>query len=292
MKIEDRIALGCAPDSALGEVDHATLMHAKSTGPQVLAASASDVSQIDGLYRFVLSTEEVNRRGDIIRQSGLDFRNWNRNPVVLHNHDDDLPIGMGRVVREGSRTMLDVQFSQVNPRAQMVKALVDEGIIKAASVAIMPKKVGDPKNAEERQRLGLGRYGVVYEASEVIEGSIVTIPADPSAVRNALRHAHVGDDAEVERFVESMQTTEMDLARRLRAAPATVALSAEPDWLPRFEAALDRAAARIEHAVRGGARREPEGSTATAPIAAQGIDLSEFFRGLGNEVDKRIARKD
>lgn len=289
MRIEDRIALGYAPESALADVDHDALVLAKSQGTQLLAASGGKAVRDGEVYWFTLSTEEPNRRGDIIRQSGLDFRNWERTPVVLHNHDDELPVGMGTIRRNATTTEMGVQFSTKNPRAVLLKAMLDEGMPMAASIAILPKKVGDPRSSDERQRLGLGKYGVVYEASEVIEGSVVTVPADPAAVRNALRSAHVADDADVDRFVATMAATEMDMAKRLRAgAPVPDA----PAWLPRFESALDRCAARIEHAIRGGFKREPEGSDAPKPSAVDGINLASLLSDLTKKVEARTARKD
>ena len=291
MRIEDRIALGGVSETTLAELDHDAIVSAKTSGTQV-CANGGDVLKEDGLYWFTLSTEHVNRRGDIIRQSGLDFRNWSKTPVVLHNHDDEFPVGLGTIRRGKSETRMGVQFSAVNPRAQMIRAMLDEGMPMASSIAIIPTRVSDPKGSE-RKALGLGPYGVIYEASEVIEGSVVTVPADPDAVRNCLRSAHVADDAEVERFVERMSATEMDLAKRLRVAPDP---EKEPEGLEsaiaRLEASLDRAAARIEHAVRGGFKREPEGSNAPKPSASSGIDTASFLSGLTAEIRNARGAKD
>ena len=51
----------------------------------------------DKPIKFVASTANPDRYGDVVDQKGWDLRAYNRNPVVLFNHNpSQMPIGKGR----------------------------------------------------------------------------------------------------------------------------------------------------------------------------------------------------
>jgi hypothetical protein len=60
---------------------------------------------------------------------------------------------------------------------RMVKA----GIVKTGSIGFIPTKFRRP-DEEERKELGIGEYGYLFEEVELIEFSIVPLPANPSAM--------------------------------------------------------------------------------------------------------------
>jgi hypothetical protein len=147
---------------------------------------------------------------------------------------------------------MDVEFSDANPMARVVRGMTDEGMLKASSISILPKKTDAVKEPKRREEMGLGKYGVVYEASEVLEGSIVTLPMNAEAVRSGLKvgvEKGLFSAADAEAFDRASAPTERDLFKRLPSAghaPAAEALAIpEPTWLPKAEAI----AARIERAI-------------------------------------------
>ena len=61
---------------------------------KLLAVKASEVK--DNVVRFVASTSDVDRDGDIIEAKGWDLDNWKKNPVHLWGHSHRAPpIGQG-----------------------------------------------------------------------------------------------------------------------------------------------------------------------------------------------------
>ena len=58
---------------------------------------SSPVEQVMGsvapTYRFVISTDDEDRDGDIVKQDGWDFNEFNQNPIALLQHDHKQPVG-------------------------------------------------------------------------------------------------------------------------------------------------------------------------------------------------------
>jgi len=52
-------------------------------------------SEKNGTFDVIISTEDIDRAGEIVRQDGWDFTNYKNNPIVLWGHDYySLPIGV------------------------------------------------------------------------------------------------------------------------------------------------------------------------------------------------------
>jgi len=142
------------------------------------------------IYRFVASDERVDRMGDIIEVDGWETADWEKNPVILWGHDSRAPpIGRGVGIRKLGRPkqlLIDVLFAskEVHELAGTVEGLVDTGFIKATSVGFLPKK-SEPLDDEDDSWFAPRRY----KEQELLELSIVSIPANPRAliVQNAIR---------------------------------------------------------------------------------------------------------
>lgn len=150
--------------------------------------------------RYVASDETVDRMGDIIRVKGWDLSNFRKNPQALWAHNSRaLPIGtvteMDKGELRGSPALLEtITYLEqgLDPAADAVWKLVNAGVVRAVSVGFLPVQTRFPDSPEERQELGLGDWGVLYEKQEQLELSNCTIPANPSAlatrtVKEALR---------------------------------------------------------------------------------------------------------
>ena len=63
----------------------------------------------DKPIKFVASTASPDRYGDVVDQKGWDLSAYNRNPVVLFNHNpSQMPIGKGKAYVENDQLMLEV----------------------------------------------------------------------------------------------------------------------------------------------------------------------------------------
>jgi len=140
---------------------------------------------------FVASTERVARDGDIVEVAGWDTKEFMKNPVFLWAHDSSVP-PIGRVTAtrkvktkgEERRLEVDVDFAgleQSHELAESVYRLYRDGFMKAVSVGFMVRGYKAP-SPDERETLGLGPFGQVVTAAELLEVSAVPVPADPGAL--------------------------------------------------------------------------------------------------------------
>ena len=139
------------------------------------------INRENGTYSFVASTENSDRYGDVINQKGWSLEAYNRNPVVLLNHNSNsLPIGKGKVEIKDGQLMIDVEFDQEDELARKVESKVKNGYINAVSVGFNP--IESKRRSElPKEHKAFGKRGMYFEKSELLEVSIVTIPANSDA---------------------------------------------------------------------------------------------------------------
>lgn len=123
---------------------------------------------------FVLSTENVDRDGDVIRADGWILDNYLKNPVVLFAHKyDSLPVARAeKVWVENGSLKATAKFAteKENPLAENVYQLYKNGYMNAVSVGFIPIEY------EEKGE------GYEYSKQELLEFSCVPVPANPEAL--------------------------------------------------------------------------------------------------------------
>lgn len=179
---------------AHGDLDPAFVRGVKSSSLGRLAFSAAGVIKAADVpkntIRWVMSDESADRAGDIIRQS-WDLDNYKQNPVILwgHGRTTDVPIGRGLNVRvDGKRLIGDVEFAvEENQFAAQIYRLAVAEVVKAGSVGFQPLAVKSDHTDEERNTLKLGRFGVEFMRSELLEFSPCAVPCNPNAVQASVK---------------------------------------------------------------------------------------------------------
>lgn len=140
-------------------------------------------------YQVTIAANEKVRQPPDLDFEGLSMDNYLRNPVVMWAHDavgrspsGGLPIGRTlKLERTADGGMVaDFEFLEDDPFVQRVKNAWDKGFLRAASISWVPT---------ESVPIGSGRWRDVQ--SELLEWSIVSVPADPGALREA--HARLLD---------------------------------------------------------------------------------------------------
>jgi HK97 family phage prohead protease/HK97 family phage major capsid protein len=134
---------------------------------------------VDGM-NFVLSDETPDRMGEIITSTGWDLSNFKKNPIALFAHRSDFPIGRwkGLSVEDGKlRGQLEIAPEGTSARIDEVRKLVDAGILKAVSVGFRSKK---KEVMDEKADPYFGPFR--YLSQELVECSLVSVPANPNAL--------------------------------------------------------------------------------------------------------------
>ena len=134
------------------------------------------VSDGNGM-EFILSDATPDRMGDVIVAEGWDLTNFKKNPVALFNHNSNFPIGKWHNLRiQGGELRGDLRLAPKgsSDRLDEIRALVDADILRAVSVGFLPRA------SEPLTKDGSGGYR--FLKSELVETSLVSIPANPNAL--------------------------------------------------------------------------------------------------------------
>jgi phage head maturation protease len=123
---------------------------------------------------FKISTKSTDRDEDVMEPMGCDLTNYRNNPVVLFAHDySSLPVG--KSLRESiypEYIESEVEFAPTG-FAQDCRKLCEGGFLKAASVGF---------NGVEFDQIPESRWGKHYTKWELLEWSIVPVPANPTCL--------------------------------------------------------------------------------------------------------------
>jgi phage head maturation protease len=170
-------------------------LKANSSTTQVRASSSKRVSLNEKTrsITYIVSDETPDRMGDIISVRGWQTDLYKRNPVILWGHDQSIPpIGRANNVRRryagNPRLTADIEFApaEAHEFADTIYQLAARDFIRATSVGFLPKEVKELADPE-RKKLGLGKYGQFYSAAELMEVSVVGVPANPSALEAGIK---------------------------------------------------------------------------------------------------------
>lgn len=254
------IAAGTASLFDMEQAGLDAVIAAKSAAVPHYRATSKASKAVEGRTRsYVFSDERVDRQGDIILQRGWNTDNFKRasGPILWGHNSSAPPIGTGGKLAlktiDGMRSLIgDVTIAddEVNPEAGLIWRMVEAGIIKTGSVGFSPEaqRWGDEITQKERDSLGLGQWSVIYERQELLEFSLVSLPANPGS-------------REIERGLKGMigkgEISDADAARFLQVYPADA------------DAALERAKASVRSVVDMGAAYSKQLANEEAAAAEQ-----------------------
>jgi len=130
---------------------------------------------------YVASTDAIDRYGDVVSQN-WELVAYKNNPVILWNHDQMAPpIGRATSVDvQDGQLMIDVEFDMADPHAAMIARKAQAGFINAVSVGFQPIEMTQ-RSELPKDHKAYGSEGVFYQRSELLELSVVTVPANGQA---------------------------------------------------------------------------------------------------------------
>ncbi len=141
-----------------------------------------DAGKDSPVVSFIASTSDADRYGDVINQGGWDLSKYRQNPVILLNHNaNSLPIGRGEVDVVDGQLIVDVEFDMDDPQAKEIARKTKAGFMNAVSVGFNPLDA-TPRYMLEKSHPAHGQSGHDFDKAELLEISIVTIPANGEAV--------------------------------------------------------------------------------------------------------------
>lgn len=142
----------------------------------------TEIKEVDAAARsfeFTISTPAVDRMGDTIALDGWQLDNFRKNPVVLWAHDyHSLPLARAENTRVEDGKLKSVAVFTPEGMAKfndMVFEMVKGRFLHATSVGFRPI---DWEWSREADR----QYGIDFKTQELLEYSVVPVPAHQDAL--------------------------------------------------------------------------------------------------------------
>lgn len=155
----------------------------------------------DGEVAFDISNVSLDAHRSIVNVRGLDFKSrYEKNPIVLFNHDYDKPVGRSMWVKHANseKTILraGMKFTDATQTAKDTRALVQDKILRGASIGFLSKEnIWDDAAKtcfeEDYKDMGLkAPDGLMWyiRKAELCEWSIVSVPSNTDTLSNSLRN--------------------------------------------------------------------------------------------------------
>jgi HK97 family phage prohead protease len=156
---------------------------------------------------FIASDGTRDSVGTVLNTKGWDLRRFNKNGIIGYQHkvygwdggnDPDNVIGKGHSYVKDDKLMVDVEFepAEINPLAEKIYQKLLFGSLNAVSVGFKPLGKGEWGKGEEALDGKNPTY--YYAGQELLEVSVVNIPANPNATKKSYIEEAI--DAEMERI--------------------------------------------------------------------------------------------
>jgi len=181
-----------------------------------LANQFEEIGDPSRVIRFVASDDTVDRYEEVVLPHGVNFTSFAKNAPLMAFHDYNMwPIGKnvaGEV--RGNTVLLDAEFDSADddPEAEKVFRKIKSRTIKTGSIGFIPTKFITPGEATKSKAAKdlFEKYAGarrIYTDWEIIEFSIVPIPANPNAL--AAAYQALSNDAR-KRFGPESLDADMD----------------------------------------------------------------------------------
>jgi HK97 family phage prohead protease len=146
----------------------------------------SSINDTDKSVTFTISDNQPDRMGEVVEQTSWDFKNYLNNPIILWGHDPEAAenvLGTASTINvspDGSHTEATLSFAtEINPKAKMVFDMIKAGILRTVSVGFVNHTYDTQDDTP------------VLKDNELLEISVVPIPANPRAIALSYREGSI-----------------------------------------------------------------------------------------------------
>ena len=150
-----------------------------------------------------ISTDTIDRDKEVMLPKGVDFENYNKNPVVLWAHDySGTPVGKAQWVKQGRKYIKAKWEWADTEKAQEIKQLWEGGFLNAVSVGFEIIKSHEPTPDEIKKNPEWSTVRRVIDEWDLWEFSIVPVPANPDALVAAVKELKISEATQKELGIE------------------------------------------------------------------------------------------
>jgi len=172
------------------------------SGEQQKTFSSMEIKKVDNenkTIEVVMSSNSVDRHGEIVLQSGMTIPKTTKSLTVFVDHDHTIEKTVGKVdvktiETKGNKTSGTIQFAtEISPLSDLTFKLMKEGYITDVSIGFIPQEYDKKKvKAEDGTEKEVWRW----TKWEIIELSVVGIGSNRDAFKKAFKDGKI-DEAEL-----------------------------------------------------------------------------------------------
>lgn len=181
--------------------------------------------------RARVSDESVDRQGDIVVAAGCDYSAFNKNPVVLYQHNPERPIARAKLFPGANFIDAEIAFPApgISELSDSAYGLIKAGVLNGISIGFSPI-----------QKSPLAGGGLKFEKWALLEISIVSVPANPNAL--VTQKAATSRNALAARLKAELDKAEIHHVKALDAHDAIKAGDLKPaEGLAQMRVAVEKA---------------------------------------------------
>jgi len=161
-----------------------------------------------------------DRWSEIMPKDCWDLENFQKNPILLYQHNHALPIGKITemyVTETGLKfvAMIGKQGVELTKDQKEIVLLIQQDVIKTFSVGFICHDVDYDKNSDT----------YIYKKAELLEISLVSIPMEPNALLESYGYKNFHPKKEMKKMDEEMKKEFAEIKTGLGAMQATFAKS-------------------------------------------------------------------
>ncbi len=161
---------------------------------QAQLRKVSDDVEKTRYIEFVASDNSKDSYRTVLPVDKWDLNRFNKNGVIGYQHNlyystnPDMVIGTGRAFVEGNQLIVGITFepAELNPVAEKLFRKILHGTIKAVSVGFDP--IGEGSWGQGEEAYGKSNETYYYAGMDLLEVSVVHIPANQNAVKRAIEN--------------------------------------------------------------------------------------------------------
>lgn len=240
---------------------------------ETIEATQKAATKDTGSFEIVITTENIDRYQEVIQLDAWELDHYMKNPVVLWGHDHHtLPVGVTTSIENKDGKLVAKGKFATHEHAQVIRKLYDSGVLRAASVGFIEKE----------------REGNIIKKAELIEWSIVSVPANPYCLSTIMKSGENINELVTKGFVfiekeaEATTATEVSGVGEETSAPEEPVEATEATTEKKFDAkdiktlvaTLQGVAAALEDLAD--TDQEPEGNEAPVEETEEGKRYRKF----------------
>jgi hypothetical protein len=188
MTVSRRISADEAMSLRRDQVRDGRLLKVASTAPASWDAGKRSA-------RFTMTSEAVDRYGDVVMTDGIDTTQFAKNPQAFFSHNSaNWPIGKWTNLQKylfanPKRMEGDLVLGPAGgpvPEVDQAAWSLQHGLLRSASIGFLPDWSQTEKALDAK---GNWDGGLIFHATELLECSLVGIPANPQALAKGFLRA-------------------------------------------------------------------------------------------------------